>query len=181
MTAQTRRRPNGWRIAGWGSLAALLALPGIAMTWTAEVAWTAIDFLFAALLLGALGIGIELAFRVARNVWHAGGIALFALLCFMTLWANRAVGIIGDEGAAVNQGFTLCVLGAGLTAAIARLNPKVMRTLGAALALAQPFLGFVATRAMPGHAVEWGVLGAFALLWSLCAFAFHRSLAAGKP
>ena len=181
MTTPYTLRPNGWRIAGWGSLAALLALPAVAMTLTAEVDWTAIDFLFAALLLGALGIGIELAFRVAGNLWHTGGIALFALLCFMTLWANMAVGIIGDEGAAVNQGFTLGVLGAGLTAAIARLHPKVMRTLGAALALAQPFLGLVAIQAMPGHAVEWGVLAMFALLWSLCAFAFHRSLAPGNP
>lgn len=44
---------NGWRIAGWGSLLALLMLPALAMQITDEV--TAGDFVFAAILLGFVG------------------------------------------------------------------------------------------------------------------------------
>jgi hypothetical protein len=63
-----RRAPllNGWRIAGWGSLLALLMLPALAMQITGEVNWTAGDFVFAAVLLGFVGTMVELAVRFAR-------------------------------------------------------------------------------------------------------------------
>lgn len=57
---------NGWRIAGWGSLLALLTLPALAMQMTNEVNWTAGDFIFAAILLGLVGTVVELALRFAR-------------------------------------------------------------------------------------------------------------------
>ena len=168
---------NGWRIAGWGALAALLALPAVAMQFTPNVNWSGGDFVVAAILLGLLGGGLELAFRIGRGGLRSAGIALFTLLAFLTLWANLAVGIIGAEGEPVNAGFTL-LIALGIVAALAsRFRPAPMRFVCAALAIAQPALGIVAMITMPGHGVEWGILAILAALWSLAAYFFHQSRA----
>ena len=88
---------NGWRIAGWGSLLAILLLPAFAMKFTAEVNWTASDFVFAAMLLGFLGTVVELAVRLARPGGQRIGYVVADMTTFLTLWSNAAVGIIGDD------------------------------------------------------------------------------------
>lgn len=173
--AQTSSAPffNGWRIAGWSMALALLALPAIAMQFTGEVNWTATDFIFAGILIGALGIGIELAVRMGRSLPKRLGIAIASLAGFMTFWSNAAVGIIGDEGSPVNAGFFLLVIFAVIVGALVRLRPAPMKWLMAFMAAAQFALGIAATQMMPGHAVEWGVLAFFAVLWSVAAGCFH--------
>lgn len=74
--ALSPRSLNGWRIAGWGSLVALLVLPALAMQLTSEVNWTASDFVFAAVLLGFVGAVVELAARFARPERPASAISL---------------------------------------------------------------------------------------------------------
>ena len=80
---------NGWRLAGWGALAALLCLPAVAMQLTGEVDWTASDFVFAAVLLTALGTGVEVALRVGRSARHKVAIALAALALRPVLGGGR--------------------------------------------------------------------------------------------
>lgn len=166
---------NGWRIAGWGSLAALLALPALAMWFTGEVDWTASDFVFAALLLGFLGIGAELAVRFARGRAMLLGYLIAGLAAFLTFWSNAAVGIIGDESASVNVGFFAIVVLGFAAAALARFRAPVMQWVASALAIGQYALGIVALFAMPGHAVEWGFLTVFAMFWLAAAWCFHRA------
>ena len=168
---------NGWRIAGWGALLALLALPAVAMQFTRDVDWTGSDFIFAAILLGLLGGGIELAFRVGRSGKQAAAIALFTLLSFLTLWSNMAVGIIGNEGQAVNAGFTLAIVASVAVALITWFRAAAMRLLCVILAILQPVLGLVAALTMPGHGIEWGVLGVFAAIWATTAFIFNEARA----
>ena len=168
---------NGWRIAGWGALLALLALPAVAMQFTREVNWTGGDFIFAAILLGMLGGGVELAFRIGRSGTQAAAIALFTLLSFLTLWSNMAVGIIGDESEGVNAGFTLSILASAVAALAMKFRPAIMRMLCLVLAILQPVLGLVATSTMPGHGVEWGILGVFAALWATTALLFYQTRA----
>ena len=171
----TRTFLNGWRIAGWGALLALFLLPLIAMQFTAEVNWTGSDFVFAALLLGFLGGAVEFAVYGARSVPARLGLAIAALAAFLTLWSNAAVGIIGAEDESLNIGFPLMVAG-GLVAGLAtRFRPRAMQAITAVLAVAQIVMGVVATQAMPGHGVEWGVLGFFALLWGGASLAFRRA------
>ncbi|MBX7458437.1 hypothetical protein K3152_09285 [Qipengyuania sp. 1NDH17] len=168
---------NGWRIAGWGALLALLALPAVAMQFTREANWSGGDFVFAAILLGLLGGGVELAFRIGRSGLQAAAIALFTLLSFLTLWSNMAVGIIGAESEPVNGGFTLAVFAAIVLALVFKFRPAVMRGACLALAILQPILGLVAAFTMPGHGVEWGVLGVFAALWAIAALLFRKACA----
>ncbi|HEX8191571.1 MAG TPA: hypothetical protein VF552_01595, partial [Allosphingosinicella sp.] len=94
-----------WRWIGWGGAAALLAVPAVAMRFTSEVDWTASDFVFAAVLFGLVGLGIELAVRASPSLaWRAGaGFAVFS--CFALVWVNAAVGMIGDGGNAYNFAF----------------------------------------------------------------------------
>ncbi len=165
---------NGWRIAGWGALLALFALPAIAMQFTSEVDWTGSDFVFAAVLISALGIGAEIAVRVGRNVPHKVGIAIAALGGFLTVWINGAVGMIGSEDEATNLVFIALVGIAVVASLLVWFRPAAMRSIMAALSAGQFGVGIAAGLwTMPGHAVEWGVLGFFALIWGASAACFH--------
>ncbi|MCH2486163.1 MAG: hypothetical protein MK010_00250 [Erythrobacter sp.] len=166
---------NGWRIAGWSAALALLLLPAIAMRFTDEVDWTASDFVFAGVLLAALGIGLEIAVRVGRSGVHTLGLAIAAVAGFLTLWANAAVGFIGAEGEPVNIAISLMVVAAAIATLAVRFRPTVLRFVFALMALGQIGAGLYATSAMPGHAVEWGVLLVFAAIWSTAALCFHRA------
>lgn len=85
--------PPSWRLALWGGIAALLAIPAIAMQFTPEVNWGPGDFLAAAGLLGLTGLGLEFAARASVS---RGGRLLAAgaiVLLLMLVWAELAVGI----------------------------------------------------------------------------------------
>jgi hypothetical protein len=96
------RGPNPWRIAGWGIAALLLLLPLVAMQFTHEVNWTAFDFMFAAVMIGAVGIAFELTVRATRNNAYRGALAIALAAAFLLIWINGAVGIIGDEDNPLN-------------------------------------------------------------------------------
>ncbi|WP_338424372.1 hypothetical protein [Sphingopyxis kveilinensis] len=174
-----RRAPllNGWRIAGWGSLLALLALPALVMQITGAVKWTASDFIFAAIMLGLVGTMAEFAVRFARPGAPRIGYVVAGLTAFFTVWSNAAVGIIGDEDS-VNAFFYLMVLGAMAAAIVVRFRPAAMRSIAMLLAIGQYAVGIAALNMMPGHAVEWGFLTIFALLWLTAAWCFHHALIA---
>lgn len=165
---------NGWRMTGWSVLFALFFLPAIAMRFTAEVDWTASDFLFAAVLLSALGIGAEIAVRVGRNAPHRMGIAIGALGGFLTVWINGAVGMLGSENEVTNLAF-IALVGIAVVASFSVwFRPGQMRLIAAALAIGQFAVGIAAGLwTMPGHAVEWGALAFLAAIWSASAACFH--------
>lgn len=93
---ETKRGVN-WRAIGWGGAVALLAAPFVAMRFTSEVNWSAGDFVFAGLLFGAVGLCIELAARSSSDWAWRGGVAFAALSGLLLIWANGAVGMIGNE------------------------------------------------------------------------------------
>ena len=170
-TATSAPTLNGWRIAGWGALTALLALPAIAMQFTTEVDWTGSDFAFAAALLGTLGLGGEFAVRKGRGAAHKIGLALATIASFLTVWANAAVGIIGD-GQPVNLVFFAVPL-AFVGAVVAFRNASRPLAYGAALAaLAYPLAGVFARTSTGIVTAEWAALVVFAMMWGAAAAAF---------
>lgn len=166
------RRFSPWRIAGWGLAATLLLLPAVAMQFTAEVDWTASDFVFAGVLIGGSGLLLELiARRSPDNAYRAA--AGFALLAaFLTIWANAAVGMIGDEDNAYNLLFLGVLVVALLGAVLARFKSRGMALAMAASGIVYAGIALGGLATDPRGAVF--SLG-FATLWLLSAALFHNS------
>jgi len=93
----TGQRWRGWRIAMWDS-AAFLLLPAIAMRFTSQVDWDGRDFITTGIMLAGACATCELAARASGNGAYRAGAEVAVATAFLTVWANLAVGMIGDEG-----------------------------------------------------------------------------------
>lgn len=124
--AEIRGVWNVLRILGWIAVAVLLVLPLVAMQFTGEVNWTAEDFIAAGIMLGGAGLGTE--FLVRRSSGHAYrlGAVLAVLAAFLTVWANLAVGMIGDEGNPYNLLFGVVIVIGVLGMILARFRAAGM-------------------------------------------------------
>jgi hypothetical protein len=89
---------RGLRLTFWGAAAALLLAPAVAMRFTAQVDWGAEDFLFAGALLGLAGLALEATLRLSRSWPYRLGAGFAVAAAFLILWADAAVGMIGDGG-----------------------------------------------------------------------------------
>jgi len=170
-----RPSPHALRGIGWGAAGAALLTPLLAMQFTDEVRWGVGDFLVFAGLLAAVGVGVELAVRRARDPAYLAGAVLALLTAFFLTWANLAVGIVGDEGHPANRLF-FGVLAVGVTGALlARGRPRGMARALATTALAQVLVlpALFPSGAAMGAAVpaSLGLAG----LWLLSAVLFRSS------
>ena len=169
MTAIERSRTRGSvsRVLGWGGAALLLLLPALA-----NAPWTASDFLFAGILIGGVGLLVELAAWKAPNAAYFGGAAAALLAAFMTIWVSAAVGMIGDGDNPLNLMFA-GVLGIALVGALAaRLRSAGMARVMAVAAVAQLAAGAIgATADLLGGIFSAG----FALVWLVSALLFGKS------
>jgi hypothetical protein len=137
-------RRHGWRIAMWGVLAGLLALPAVAMAFTDEVRWDAADFLVMGVMLGSVGVGGELAMRMSRNLAYRLGFALALVAGFLLLWINLAVGIIGGEDNPANAMYGAVLLIAFCGAFVSMFRAGGLGWTMVAAAVAQCAVPFVA-------------------------------------
>lgn len=171
---QLTARSNIWRIIGWGGAVMLILTPLVAMQYTREVNWTVSDFVFAAIIFGIVGGLLELAVRLTKN-WYARAGAFFAVLAgFVVIWANGAVGMIGNEDNPVNLWFGAVLLTAITGAILARYKTGAMANAMFAAGLAQASIGLFA-----------GILGADRLggiftvvlagLWTISAALFRAA------
>lgn len=79
-----------------GTAAALLLVPLAAMLLTDEVAWDVADFAAAAVLLVGTGFAYVLATRRQRGMAYRMAVGAVLGLALLLVWAELAVGIIGD-------------------------------------------------------------------------------------
>ena len=176
MTADTEdmsgRPRSPWRIAGWSMAVLVLLLPLVAMHFTGEVNWTVGDFIVAALLLGIVGVIFELTVRVTRNGAQRAAVAMAVAASFLTIWANGAVGMIGDEDNPYNLLFLGVILLALAGSVAARFRPSGMAIAMIVAAIAQAGLGIVGAFSD----LRGGVLSTmFAGLWLLSALLFRQA------
>lgn len=83
--------------------AGILMIPLVAMQFYPEdVVWTTFDFIFAGVAIFVAGLAYLLISQNFKNTSYKFAVALGLLGAFLLLWANGAVGIIGDEGNPVN-------------------------------------------------------------------------------
>lgn len=73
--------------------ALLLLVPGVAMQFTAEVAWGPGDFAAAAALLFGAGMAFVLGSRDARSVRQRVAVGLLVFGALAIVWAELAVGV----------------------------------------------------------------------------------------
>ncbi len=167
-------RPVGrWRLLGWGGAALLLLLPLVAMQFTNEVNWSGSDFLVFGLMLAAAGGCIDFAARTMPNRAYLAGAALAVLTGFLMLWANAAVGIIGNESHPANLLFVGILAVGALGALLARGRPHGMVRAMAATAVAQVLVGIAVPLLGLGHI--WPVTILFTALWLTSAGLFHHA------
>lgn len=166
------RRGSPWRIAGWSIAALLLLLPAVAMQFTNEVNWDETDFIFAAVLFGTVGGVFELAVRMSRNWAYRGGVAAALAAAFLTIWANAAVGMIGNE----DNSYNLLFLGVILLALVGSVSAR-FRATGIAIAMAVAAVAHAAV-ALGGLGVDQrGAIFSlvFAGFWLLSAGLFRKA------
>jgi hypothetical protein len=168
------RRTNPWRMLGWGTAAALLLTPLVAMQFTSEVNWTPSDFAFAGIMFGGVGAIYEFTVRKMASPAYRGGVALALAAAFLIIWVNGAVGMIGDEGDPANLMFAGVLAIALFGSVLARFRAGGMAVAMAAAAVAQAVAGGAGMLLDP----LGGLLSAaFAGLWLLSAALFRRAAA----
>ena len=175
-----------WRLfrwAMWVGAAFLLALPLVAMQFTAEVEWTAIDFIVMGGMLGIAGGTIELALRASDNSAYRLGAVVAVGAGFLLVWVNLAVGIIGGEDNSLNLVYGGVLGVAVVGSAVAALEPAGMARALFATAVAQLLVTALAliwgwgALEPPGAAGILALNGFFAMLWLLAGALFRRSAA----
>jgi hypothetical protein len=172
------RHGSRLRVAGWGTVAFLLMLPLAAMQFTDEVDWSIGDFIFAALMLGSVGLALELTVRTSRNLAFRAGVAIMLAVPFLSLWFTGAVGIIGSEDNPANLVFLVTPLFALGAAAVARFRPAGLARAMAATAIAQLVAGGIGVAAAmnaptPVFAPEALVIIAmFTVMWLVASWLF---------
>lgn len=72
---------------------AILLIPLIAMQFTDEVNWTALDFIVAGSLLFVTGLAFELTIRKVKKRKNRILLLAVILLVFLLIWVELAVGI----------------------------------------------------------------------------------------
>lgn len=177
------RRRGRWTLVFWGLAVGLLLLPFAAMRFSASgVNWTAADFIFMGVLLGIVGLGLELAARRGNRAYNmATGLALAA--CFFLIVLTGAVGIIGDEGEPANLLFGAVILVALLGAVAARFRSAGMARAMAAGAFVQLLVPVAALILRPGAAAAiWSPevpisTLVFAAIWLGSAWLYRKAAA----
>jgi hypothetical protein len=181
MDDQGGRRGNGWRVAGWGAAALILLTPLVAMQFTSEVNWTGFDFAFMAVMLGGVGLGVELAFRKSGNVAYRMAVGVALCTAFFLILINGAVGIIGSERDGANLLYGSVLGAAMIGAVVARFRPSGMALAMGAAAMVQLLVPVIALGG--GLALKAAIVApevpalsvVFAGMWLLAAWLFRRA------
>jgi hypothetical protein len=135
----------------WGTAVAVFLLPAVAMQFTREVDWDGTDFtVWAAMLLMAC-VAYEVAARVARSNAYMAAAGLAAGAAFLTVWANLAVGIIGNENNPANDLFFGVVAVAVFGSPLVLFRARAMAWVMVATAVAQLAVCLYAWLAGLGH------------------------------
>ena len=173
MASKARDGVGLWRVVGWGVAAALLLLPLVAMQFTSGVHWTPFDFFIAALMVGSVGLLFELAVRMNPDRFYRIGAGFALAAGFFLVWANGAVGMIGNEDNPYNLWFIALVPLALLGSAASRFRAPGIAWVMAAAAVGQLLIAGFGAFADP----RGGLFSALCAFPWLCSALFFRAAA----
>ncbi len=182
--AQVYAHPARWgqrlRVAAWGGAAALLTIPAIAMQFTRDVAWSPLDFLFAAVLMFGSLVVFEWLVRRSGSSAYRIAAALGLLGVFLLVWINAAVGIIGSEDNDANMLFAAVPATGFVVAAIGRFGAAALARASSAMGIVQVLVAATAFSGVAGpiagsERIVFGVTMVFTALWLTAATLFARA------
>ena len=170
--ADSQRSWGSVRPLVWGGAAALILLPLIAMKLTEEVSWDVGDFMFAVIMVGAVGLAFERAVGMKASWSYRAGAAVGLGAAFLLTWGNLAVGFIGSEDNPLNQMYFAMPAIAFAGCLLARFHARGMAFALAAAAIAQVAAGGIALYLdyFTGPLTVF-----FTALWLASAWLFHRA------
>ena len=172
------QRRNRWSLLIWGGAAALLSVPAVAMYFgAAGVHWGPEDFIVMGILFALACGGYEVATRLSGNTAYRLGAGVAIVTCFLTVWVNLAVGMVGDEDNPANLLFGGVILLAVAGTILARFQPRGTARAMQAAALAQGVMAIYA--AVAGDLVTVLPVALFILPWLLAGHLFLRAAEQG--
>lgn len=165
------------RLLVWGGAAVVWLIPLVAKLTVSGMLWTTFDFIvWGAMLLFAAGV-CEIGLRLSGSLAYRAGVVVAVGTGFLITWSNLAVGIIGDEGEALNLIFFGVIAIALVGAFVARFRTQGLAVAMAITAAAQAGTALLAVTREPKVAL---IIGVFALGWLLSAWLF-REAARAEP
>ena len=148
MTLRIRERAMPWRGRGGpdrsAPAAALLLVPAIAMRFDTGVNWTASDFVVMGVLLALTCGAFELAARMSGGWLSRAAFAVAVLGGFSMVWANLAVGLVGDGFNPANAMFMGIPLAAAVGTLLVRFRTARMARVMLVVAALHALVGVVA-------------------------------------
>ncbi len=157
----------------WGGAALLLTVPAVAMRFTRDVQWTALDFVVMGAMLATACALYELATRVSRDATYRVAAGAAVLTGFLLLWVNLAVGVIGPENNPANWAYIGLLGGVVLASIAVRARARAMAAVMLGAAVVQVAIAGVSWLAGWGNA--FGPTAFFAALWLVAAVLFRRA------
>lgn len=130
---------------------ALLLVPLIAMRFSAEVNWTALDFVFAYVVLAGAGLTFWAINRRAPNWTYRFATALAVGASLALVWVNLAVGFIGEPSNPANALYFLVLALLATSGVLVRFAPAGLARVLFATAVAQFAVPIVAWFAWPAN------------------------------
>ncbi len=163
----------------------LLLIPLIGMQFNSEIKWSVEDFIIAGLLLLGAGFVYELISKVSKNQPYRFAVGITVVTALFLVWANLAVGLIGNENNPANLLYGLVLVTGVIGALVTRLKPLGMRHVLIAMAIVQVLVPVAALIIWRPDISTWlalfnivqvlAVNFLFVLLWLFSAALFKRS------
>lgn len=186
-TENSRGRGSRWSLAIWAAAGLLLLAPLVAMQFTRDVVWTAVDFATFGAMLAMVCGAFELALRASSNLFYRIAVGVAEAAAFLLVWVNLAVGFLGDEGNPANMMFLGVIAVAILGSTVTGFRAAGMARAMLAAAVAQVLVGVI------GLAAGWASPGAeglyevsmgtslFTVLWLVSAWLFSKAAREQNP
>ena len=168
---------SGSRWSGWVWVGAVLLwlAPLAAMQFTKEFHWTPFDFgVFGGMLLGAAA-AFEVTVRLNGNGAYRAAMGLAILASFLLVWANLAVGFIGNSAKPANAMFVGLPLVVFLGGAAVAYRARAMAWVTALVAVGQVLAGLAGVIGFGAEPVIIAPTLVLAGLWLLSAWLFGRA------
>ena len=171
---------NPWRVVRWGVVALLLATPLAMMQVSDEWNWDALDFVFAAVMMGGVAALYDLAEWASGSRAYRAGVAAALLTSFVTVWAV----FVRDDDTGMQYFLVVMAAMTGAFAAGFRAGGMARAALGTGVM--QALLGIaIATAPVTAHVANGPVralaTGAFlAACWLFAAACFHIAARAAR-